>query len=379
MSNYPFDTFPLTKRVGIVNPVANLDARYGPWLTFNDALTGFQSALRHIGLTIAVSGVEGVVEYWFKNGTADSDLVLKISDIQPGDIIPTVTNYLSTNIVQISSLNINSNLTVVETISTTNYGNSQQWYETYTTVQNFSADWEETNEIIPTVTNYLSTNNVQILSANILTNLTVNNEISSQIINLQDVRFTGETTTAETITGDNLFLKIQVGNITKYLQLFDITLPATTYFVNFEDATKGSYNIPPTTRVLNGKTWDFTEALIGSLAEDFKFDLRSARLRGYSNSKLELLEDKPGGLGSISFFYRRFSSDSQIPWVVEYSLNQGTTWLTAGTFTADTTVQQFSAVINQPGPSRMRIRANTSLNLDSRRTNVDNILMTPFS
>ena len=77
MSNYPFDTFPLTKRVGIVNPVANLDARYGPWPTFNDALTGFSSAVRHVGLTVAVSGAGGITEYWYKNGIADNNLVLK--------------------------------------------------------------------------------------------------------------------------------------------------------------------------------------------------------------------------------------------------------------------------------------------------------------
>lgn len=77
MSNYPFETFPLTKRVGIVNPVANLDARYGPWPTFNDALTGFSNLVRHVGLTVAVTGVGGITEYWYKNGIANSDLVLK--------------------------------------------------------------------------------------------------------------------------------------------------------------------------------------------------------------------------------------------------------------------------------------------------------------
>lgn len=80
MSNYPFDTFPLTKRVGIVNPVANLDARYGPWPTFNDALTGFSSLIRHVGLTVAVTGVGGITEYWYKNGIADNNLVLKIAE-----------------------------------------------------------------------------------------------------------------------------------------------------------------------------------------------------------------------------------------------------------------------------------------------------------
>jgi hypothetical protein len=80
MSNYPFETFPLTKRIGIVNPVANLDARYGPWPTFNDALTGFSSLIREKGLTVAVSSVGGsIVEYWYKDGIADNNLVFKTS------------------------------------------------------------------------------------------------------------------------------------------------------------------------------------------------------------------------------------------------------------------------------------------------------------
>lgn len=106
MSNFSFDTFPLTKRIGIVNPVANLDARYGPWPTYNDALTAFSPLIREKGLTVAVSGVEGVVEYWYKNGITNSDLVLKSSDITEADILPTVTNYLSTNSVLISSLSV---------------------------------------------------------------------------------------------------------------------------------------------------------------------------------------------------------------------------------------------------------------------------------
>ena len=80
MSNYPFETFPLTKKIGIVNPISNLDARYGPWPTFNDALTSFDPSIREIGLTVAVTGVGGVREYWYKNGVGDSDLVLKLDD-----------------------------------------------------------------------------------------------------------------------------------------------------------------------------------------------------------------------------------------------------------------------------------------------------------
>jgi hypothetical protein len=89
MSNYPFDTFPLTKRIGIVNPVANLDARYGPWPTFNDALTGFSSLIRERGLTVAVLSSTGVIEYWYKDGITDNNLVLK--QTQAGAGLPGAT------------------------------------------------------------------------------------------------------------------------------------------------------------------------------------------------------------------------------------------------------------------------------------------------
>jgi hypothetical protein len=126
--SYPFPTFPLVNRVGITTPAANIDARYGPWPTFNDALTGFNTGLRFPGLTVAVSSVGGITEYWYKNGVADSNLVLKLSAVTggggtvlPGDILPTVTNYLSTNNVLVSGLSVTGSL------STQNFGTSKDW------------------------------------------------------------------------------------------------------------------------------------------------------------------------------------------------------------------------------------------------------------
>jgi hypothetical protein len=55
---------------------------------------------------------------------------------------------------------ISSNATI-----TVEGGNSNDWNSTYTTVNAYSASWEETADIIPTVTNYLSTNNIFLSSA----------------------------------------------------------------------------------------------------------------------------------------------------------------------------------------------------------------------
>lgn len=58
-------------------------------------------------------------------------------------------------------------------------GNSDQWNSTYTTVKNFSASWEDDLNILSTVTNYLSTNNVMLLSATVMQNLSVGGTIYS--------------------------------------------------------------------------------------------------------------------------------------------------------------------------------------------------------
>jgi hypothetical protein len=204
MSNYPFDTFPLTKRVGIVNPVANLDARYGPWPTLSHALTAFSSLVREVGLTVAVSGVEGVTEYWYKDGIQDGDLVLKTSSITPEDIIPTVTNYLSTNLVLISSVNVftkilsggvplenifltqetdsqtlsftassytlsisNGNSVSLSSINSTFAANSSNYESVYNTVSNLSSNWNDAYDISTAYSNISSTfvtNNIKILA-----------------------------------------------------------------------------------------------------------------------------------------------------------------------------------------------------------------------
>jgi len=77
--SYSFNTFRIVNKVELVNKSANLDARYGPWKSINDALTAFNSQLREQGLTVAISGVNGTVnEYWYKDGITDNDLILKI-------------------------------------------------------------------------------------------------------------------------------------------------------------------------------------------------------------------------------------------------------------------------------------------------------------
>jgi len=57
------------------------DARYGPWTTTTAANSGISIATRYQGLTVGVyeTGNPGdkVIEYWYRDGVADVNLVIK--------------------------------------------------------------------------------------------------------------------------------------------------------------------------------------------------------------------------------------------------------------------------------------------------------------
>ena len=149
------------------------------------------------------------------------------------------------------------------------------------------------------------------------------------------------------------------------------------YNVDFEDDTKTAYASGTVT--LNSINWNMTEALIGTASNDFKNGLRSARLRGRNGSGITMLANKANGIGTVSFEYRRYGSDTgQQPWAVEYSTNDGANWTQIGsTFTATATVQTFSSTVNVTGNIRLRIVLTTTPGTTgNRRVNVDDISIT---
>ncbi len=156
--------------------------------------------------------------------------------------------------------------------------------------------------------------------------------------------------------------------------------PEGTVVIDFEgdgETTGDIYNVG--TRTLSGYDFDFTSVMIGTDASDWKNGERSARIRGYGNSALTMLEDLTNGLGLIEFSYSRYGTDSQESLVVEYSTTAGANWMSIGDpFTADDTVQTFSEVVDVGGNVRIRFRMeNTELSDSNRRMNIDDIAMTP--
>ncbi|MCB5234109.1 MAG: chitobiase/beta-hexosaminidase C-terminal domain-containing protein [Candidatus Cloacimonetes bacterium] len=158
-------------------------------------------------------------------------------------------------------------------------------------------------------------------------------------------------------------------------------VPDNGYFVDFEDGEKTSYGSAPVT--LNGIEWNMTDVLVGGgESSEWKNGLKSARLRGYGTSSMTMLEDKTNGLGTVSFFYRRYGTDAQVDWKVEYSIDQGANWTQIGSvFTppASNDVQEFNEAVNVDGDVRIRIKRETESGSANRRFNIDDIFLSDYS
>lgn len=118
-------TFNIANPIYIVNKSADVDSRYGPWSSVQDANNNIDINIRQIGLTVGVSAVgTGVIEYWYKNDIQNTDLILKTTGGGGGGTIdlPLSGNWNS----------------VYSTVNT----NSANWSSIYTIVSNNSASWD---------------------------------------------------------------------------------------------------------------------------------------------------------------------------------------------------------------------------------------------
>lgn len=158
------------------------------------------------------------------------------------------------------------------------------------------------------------------------------------------------------------------------------------YAVNFDgasDATHAStYGF--TDHTLNGITWTGVQVIIPTtpLTGEWFNGVRSARLRGYSTSHMTMTSNKANGIGTISFNYRRYGTDSQVAWRVEYSINDGSSWTQVGSdFTAPASdvVQLFSENVNVTGDARIRIIHASGGASSNRRLNIDDLNITDYS
>ena len=76
----------------VVGSNTAVDAKYGTYADVATAKSEIGSTLRYQGLTVGILSGGTVVEYWWKDGIADADLVEKSSTTSWGDITGTLSN-----------------------------------------------------------------------------------------------------------------------------------------------------------------------------------------------------------------------------------------------------------------------------------------------
>ena len=76
--------------------ISNLDYYYGPWNSVEEACENIPENIRGLGLTIGVIEDEEIIEYQWKKGTSNEDLVKKVEDIISSAelIVPSILNFI---------------------------------------------------------------------------------------------------------------------------------------------------------------------------------------------------------------------------------------------------------------------------------------------
>lgn len=109
-------TYDLINKIRLLEPHANIDKLYGTYNSIAEALLVVVPGIRMIGRTVGVIENGSIVEYWFKEGIEDADLIAKSGDssnkiISLGAITTTSDNvHLALPISGVNSVRINNNL-----------------------------------------------------------------------------------------------------------------------------------------------------------------------------------------------------------------------------------------------------------------------------
>jgi hypothetical protein len=106
--NLPFGIRPL-------NPLSNLDDRYGPYNSFAEANAAVIPEVRALGATVGIIDGGTIREYWWKTGVTDLDLVVKSDD---ENVIAYVDGSLAVRDASISRIDtsINNVINIVDVI-----------------------------------------------------------------------------------------------------------------------------------------------------------------------------------------------------------------------------------------------------------------------
>lgn len=147
------------------------------------------------------------------------------------------------------------------------------------------------------------------------------------------------------------------------------------FLEDFEaDATGMDSYSPSDNYVGTAATWHFSNA--GIWSSDNSIDKQSVRFGKKSNSYIEMVEDVTTGIGTISFYAKKWGNDVEATLNIQVSRDQGATWTTIATMTVADGTQyvKFSATANITGRARLRIEQSAG-----ERLNVDNIAISPYT
>jgi len=92
----------LTQPILLTSPNP-LDIRQGVYTTTAEAIASVPKHIRHLGLTVYVMSPMGIVEYWWKSGVNDEDLVAKSNQVQTTEGSWGAL-YLSSNVIDLPNI-----------------------------------------------------------------------------------------------------------------------------------------------------------------------------------------------------------------------------------------------------------------------------------
>ena len=143
------------------------------------------------------------------------------------------------------------------------------------------------------------------------------------------------------------------------------------FIEGFEDASKSSYANDDVV-IENSGSWNFSDALIGSLANDRKYGSKSARIRNSGHILMNF--DMTNGVESLSIRHAAYGSDGDSTWQLVISYDGGATWVTAGDIitTNSTILNTVVYELNEVASARYGI---VKLSGGANRINIDNIEM----
>lgn len=141
-------------------------------------------------------------------------------------------------------------------------------------------------------------------------------------------------------------------------------------FENFEQGTKTSYAAAPVD--LETGTWYFSDALIGTLANDKKNGYKSVRFQ--NSGYIEMSFDYPNGMLELSFFAANYGTTTGGSLQVSYSTNAGSTWVDLGsTITLTETLTQYTLSAGIEGNVRVKFTKTSG-----DRINVDDVQIVDY-